>query len=131
MLAARPLAVLLALIACAWFALGFRQARDTDRASTIVSAAALTPNQTAQAASLLRAAATLNPDREVDMLRGRLALRVNDRVRAVQTFEQVSREEPMNIEPWVWLTRSATSAKIFASALAAIGRLAPHVRATP
>ena len=68
--ALRAVLIAVAALACAWFALGIRQAIATDRATAIVyQSAPLTPAQAARAAGLLDDAATLNPDRTVDVLR--------------------------------------------------------------
>ncbi len=67
--------VLVAAVACAWFALGVRQAHDTDAATALVDGAKLSASQARKADSLLKSAAALNPDREIDLLRAQVALR--------------------------------------------------------
>ncbi len=95
------------MIVCAWFALAVRQAHDTNRASEIISgASALSGRAAAQASSLLRAAGTLNPDSEVDLLRTELALLEHRRSRALRIVEGVVRREPMNVEAWLLFARA-------------------------
>lgn len=108
MLAARGILLALALVSCAWFGLGVHQARDTGRASDLLSGrSSLTRAQAAQVSSLLRSAGTLNPDSQVDLLRSELLLVSHQRGRAVRTLEDVVRREPMNAEAWVLLARAA------------------------
>ncbi len=67
--------VLLAVVACAWFALAIRAAHNSNRVSAIVSGQApLTAAEAAHARSLLDAPRTLNPDTAVDLLRAKVAL---------------------------------------------------------
>ncbi len=100
--------VILAIVVCAWFALGIRQTRDTARATAIVSATQ-TPNaeQAARARSLLRSAGTLNPDRQLDVLRGQLALFRGENRSATRILEGVVHEEPQNVAAWVYLAQAA------------------------
>jgi hypothetical protein len=94
----------LAIVACGWFALGARQARDIADAKAIVSSASpLSKTQAARADSLLSDAGTLNPDSEVDLLRGQLALDEGNVARARKLFAGVTRQEPDNVEGWLWL----------------------------
>lgn len=105
--------VLLALVVAAWFALGIRQTRDTAQATAIIaSAASANGPSAAQAAhvrSLLRAAGTLNPDKQLDVLRGQLALLRNDNRGATRILEGVVAQEPLNVAAWVYLARAAFS----------------------
>ncbi len=105
---ARAGIVILAVVVCAWFALGIRQTRDTAQATAII-ASAPTPSaaQAAHARSLLRAAGTLNPDLQVDVLRGRLALLRGDDRGAARILESVVHREPLNVAAWVYLARAA------------------------
>jgi hypothetical protein len=126
----RVCTLIVAIVACAWFALGVRQAVDTSRAETIVSqSGALSAAQSVKAASLLSAARALNPDREVEILRGQLALAENDPVRAKQILENVVRAEPMNIKAWFQLLLASHHDPHTASiALRHIGLLEPSLR---
>lgn len=93
-----------ALVCCGGFALGIRQAHDTAKAGGIIEqSGSLTPAQSARARSLLPSASTLNPDREVDILRGELAVREGDAAGARRIFESVVSGEPMNLAGWVQL----------------------------
>ena len=100
--------VILAVVVCAWFVLGIRQAHDTARATAII-ASANTPSaaQAAHVRSLLRAAGTLNPDLQLDVIRGQLALFRGDNADATRILESVVRREPLNVEAWVYLARAA------------------------
>ncbi len=125
----RVIAALLALAVCAWFALGAVQARDVDRASAIVSApGALGGAAAAQAASLLDHAGTLNPDRQVDLLRAELAARRGDLPGARAILVGVVHDEPQNIDAWAALARaSAGDPAAFRLAVARVRALAPPV----
>lgn len=116
----------LALIACAWFVLGARQARDTARASALVNGSSqLSAADEAHVRSLLRSAGTLNPDLTVDTLRGQLALDENRDRRAAQIFASVTRREPMNLDAWVLLAQATqqNDRQTFARAIRVIGKL--------
>jgi hypothetical protein len=97
-----------AVAACGWFLLGERQASDLLGATAIVNTSG-TPSraEAARARSLLDSAATLNPDRSVDVLRGQLAVDGNQYRSAERIEEAVVRDEPMNIEAWVQLANAA------------------------
>jgi predicted Zn-dependent protease len=99
---------LLAAVICAWFVLGSRQAHDLSSATAIVDASS-TPSaqQAARARSLLSSASTLNPDRQVEVERGMLALVRGHSARAVAILEGITREEPMNLVAWVDLAQAA------------------------
>ncbi|MDX6639138.1 MAG: hypothetical protein QOF12_149 [Solirubrobacteraceae bacterium] len=96
------LAVLAVAIAgCAWFVLGLVQARDTFSAGQIVSRLSrLTPAQSTHAGDLLATAGTLNPDRQVDLLRAELRLHHGDRPGAAAILRAVVRDEPDNVAAW-------------------------------
>jgi predicted Zn-dependent protease len=105
----RALAALFAILVCAWFAVGVRQAHDVDHATALLSAGShLTAGNAAQAASLLHSAGQLNPDRQVDLLRAQLADERGDRRAAERILRGVVAAEPMNAGAWVALARSAT-----------------------
>ncbi|MDQ6821452.1 MAG: hypothetical protein M3076_14145 [Actinomycetota bacterium] len=107
-MAIRAGALIVALLACAWFALGIHQAHDTHQASAIVSSAArLSPRQEAHVDALLRSAATLNPDDTLALLRGRAELLAGQPGRAITTLKNLARQEPLNIEAWIWLAEAA------------------------
>ena len=132
----RPSRLILALIAialCAWFAIGIRQAHDTAKATAILSGSGpLSPSQLRAAAGALRGAKLLNPDTEVAVLRGQLALREGNAARAQRIFEDAGRQEPRNIEAWAWLARAAGSNHaLIRLALDNIARLEPKVAPAP
>ncbi len=96
-----------AILVCAWFALGTQQARNVSRASAIAeSSGSLSAGQAARANSLLAGASTLNPDRQIDLLRGIVALDRSQDSRALQIFDRLTRQEPLNINAWVDLAEA-------------------------
>jgi hypothetical protein len=126
--AARLSICVVAILVCAWFALGIRQAHDISRATNIVAQPGAIPaTDLRAAASALHAAAPLDPDHEVDILRGRLAVKEQDPRRAERILKTVVRDEPMNLEAWIWLAGVSLidppEARI---ALAHIARLDPR-----
>jgi predicted Zn-dependent protease len=131
MLAAMPrlLVVLLSLAACAWFALGIRQAHDVNAATAIIAGhTPLSPGQARRARALLRQAGRLNPDANVELLRAQLALRQGDARRARAIAASVTRSEPQNIQAWLAYGRaSAHDPRGFALALRHLNELAPTV----
>ncbi len=124
---ARPLLVVLGVVACAWFALGVRQAHDIDRVTSLVAGLngqnRLTALQAATADSQLDAAATLNPDRMVDVLRARVALLRNDRPAAKRILLGVVADEPDNLDAWYGLATSASDGPTVNRAFSEIGTL--------
>lgn len=122
---------LLALVVCAWFALGGVQATDTGRATTLLSRGRVSPGRGAEIRSLLDAAGTLNPDQTVNLLRGQLAYEQGLFTRATQTFLTVTRAEPQNLQAWLTLAHtSAHAPRDFVRALRQIARLLPPVPRT-
>jgi hypothetical protein len=103
----RPAGIVLALVLCAWFGLGIVQAHDTNTATTIINEPGMSAKQAKHVRALLRGAGTLNPDLQVQLLRGRLALLENDRARAVGIFRDATRREPMNVQAWLLLAEAA------------------------
>jgi hypothetical protein len=90
----------LAVLVCAWFVLGIRQAHDLARATAIVTSRSVGAEQATRASSLLSAAAELNPDSQVKLVRVALLFRTGATARAVALADQVTREEPMNPVAW-------------------------------
>jgi predicted Zn-dependent protease len=127
MRAVRLCCILAALVVCAWFALGARQAIDTNRAQAIVSSAdKLSSAQADRANALLASAATLNPDRQVDILKGQALLERGDARAAQQVLMAVTRAEPRNLDAWVKLAEaSGNDLKLFQLALARVRALEP------
>jgi predicted Zn-dependent protease len=125
---ARALSLLLALVLCAWFALGIRQAHDTSQAtSSLSNSGGLSSAQAARVDSLLSAAGTLNPDSQVGLLRGRAALAENDRPRAVRIIEDVTRREPMNLQAWLLLAEASRNVPEIELAVARVAELDPRL----
>lgn len=94
----------MAVLICAWFVVGVRQAHDVDAAGNVISAPHQTPGELRAAASQLHAAAFLNPDRTVDILRGRVAIEQHRLAQARRTLGSVVRAEPKNLDGWIWFT---------------------------
>jgi hypothetical protein len=127
---ARALVVAFALLACAWFALGARQARDVNVATNILSQPTpLRPAQARQVASLLHSAGTLNPDRLLDVLRGELASAEGQNARARQILIGVIHQEPKYLRAWVaYATASRDDQAAFDAAVVGARRLDPLAR---
>lgn len=108
MIAVRATAALLAVVIAAWFAVGIRQARDTASADATISAArSIGTHDAARVTARLKAASWLNPNRHLDVLRGRIALLEDHRSQAEAILLGVARSEPMNVEAWVYLAQAA------------------------
>jgi predicted Zn-dependent protease len=128
---ARGVMLAVAVLVCAWFGLGVRQALDTSHATAIVnSSSKLTAAQVAHAGSLLHAAGQLNPDRLVAVLRGQLALDQGDTAHAERILRDVTAAEPLNVQAWVLLAQATQTRDRaeFVLAVRAIGRLDPRVK---
>jgi predicted Zn-dependent protease len=105
----RVAVVTVSLVVLAWFALGIHQSDDLSAASAIASR----PHPSAAAAhhadALLDSAATLNPDRTVDITRAQLALARGDSARARAILLALTRAEPQNLDAWIGLVRASSS----------------------
>jgi hypothetical protein len=120
--------VAVAVLVAAWFALGVRQARDTSRAAAIVSAGRPSPTQAKHASELLNAAAFLNPDRQVDVLRARLDLVRGDEPAARTILKRVVVGERFYLDAWIWLARASVGdLRDFYAAAYRIRQLVPPV----
>jgi hypothetical protein len=105
---ARAAVLLIALVACAWFVLGIRQVHEISAAAAIIAKQGpITAGQARHASSLLDEASTLNPDKGIDVLRARLALAQGDQNRARQILFKVIREEPKNLDGWIWYAQAS------------------------
>ncbi len=125
----RVLSIAGALVVCAWFALGIRQAHDTAQANTILSnSSSLSVGQAEHVDSLLHSAGFLNPDRQVSVLRAQVALQRGDHKMAQAILQGVVRAEPQNAQAWLALARAATNRQTFDRALSVIAHLLPPVR---
>jgi hypothetical protein len=123
----RVAVVLVASLAAAWFGLGARQAMDTDKATAMLSAgSSVSVAEAEHVRSLLRAAGELNPDRQIALLQGQLALERGRPQRAQRLISQVTRAEPQNLAAWIALARAATdNAVLFHRALVRVRALEP------
>jgi hypothetical protein len=101
-----PRAALFAVsvLVCAWFVIGGLQAHAIVRATSLVApGTAASRVKLAQATRELDPAAFLNPDREIDVLRARIAIAEGNAPRARRILNAVTRAEPLNLEAWIWL----------------------------
>jgi hypothetical protein len=117
----------LALVVCAWFALGIRQAAAQSRAEAIIGARAhATAAQTRRAQQLLSAAATLNPDRQIELDRVQVLLARSQQRAARRIALAVTRAEPQSVAAWVSLARTAAGDHaLFDAALRHVAALEP------
>jgi predicted Zn-dependent protease len=124
--------IALALAAAAWFALGIRQAHElTTVSAQLARSPRLSAAQARSADALLDAAGTLNPDKQVALLRGQVALAAGGAAAAQRIFLQLARGEPMNINAWAWLVRAAGSDhRLIRLGLEHIAQLSPKVPAS-
>ncbi|HYZ80613.1 MAG TPA: hypothetical protein VE571_05060 [Solirubrobacteraceae bacterium] len=124
----RALVALFAILVCAWFAIGVRQARDVDHATALLSTGSpISRSDAARAASLLHSAGQLNPDRQVDVLSAQLAKERGDRRGAERILRGVVAAEPMNATAWVALARTATTGATLRQAFRRLAVLVPPV----
>jgi predicted Zn-dependent protease len=127
--ALRLLIAALAVVVCAWFALGVRQAHDLAQATRIIAAGNLDPVHARQASGLLDGAATLDPDSTVEIMRGYLHLEQGDLPGARKVLLPVVHDEPQNIAAWLALARASLGdLKVGEAAYSALARLRPAVR---
>ena len=89
-----------AVIACAWLALGIRQVHDQQEAIRLANNPNPTTAQVARMQRLLDSAEELNPDMLPEVTRAQLALRRADGKAAERTLLAVVRREPDNIDAW-------------------------------
>jgi cytochrome c-type biogenesis protein CcmH/NrfG len=129
--AARWICAAVALVACAWFAIGIRQAVDTSRATAIANQGThATAAQVREVSSLRRGARLFNPDKQPDVLLGQIEVEHGDFASARRVLTAVTRSEPQNIAPWLWLARaSASDPTLFYVAAFHVHALEPHVPA--
>ncbi len=94
----------LALLVCGWYALGIVQAHDQARATSLLNQPGTpTPGQTKRILGLLDGAGWLNPDRDIDLLRGEAEIRGGEPAAAQGLMQQVLRDEPLNVDAWIEL----------------------------
>src|SRR3954447_8489554 len=128
MRAARLGIAALAVAACAWFVLGVIQADNQSHATALVnSAGSPSRAQTADIEHSLDRAATLNPDRNIDLLRAQAEVRAGQSAKALARMKRVVAAEPRNVDAWIvfgFAARAQHSA-LAAIANAQILKLAP------
>jgi hypothetical protein len=123
-----------ATVLCAWFVLGAVQAHDENRATTLIDGAGTpSPALTSQIMHLLDVAGTLNPDRDIALLRSQAQTRAGRDAAAVRTAQGVARAEPLNIDAWTVLAFAAQPIDPAEARLARAHQasLAPPVPAAP
>lgn len=129
MLAARVPAVLVAIIVAGWFGLGTQQTHSLNAAEAILANAnGLNRGQARHVSSLLSSAATLNPDRQVDVLRGDLASIEGHRAPAARIFLAIVHSEPQNVVAWYDLANATANPHTLTQALRQIAKLAPDIK---
>jgi O-antigen ligase/polysaccharide polymerase Wzy-like membrane protein len=93
---------------CAWFALGAVQAHEENRATALINGAGTpSPALTSHILHLLDVAGTLNPDRDIALLRSQAQTRAGRDAAAVRTAQSVVRAEPLDIDAWTVLAFAA------------------------
>jgi hypothetical protein len=98
-------AALLALVVCAWFAVGIRDSHKIATATAIVTAQGQpSASELAAADRALNGADLVNPDQQVDILRARVDLKRGANAAARRLLTAVTRREPQNLEAWIWFT---------------------------
>jgi predicted Zn-dependent protease len=127
-LAARLIGLLGAIVVSAWFALGIHQAHEVAHATNVIQASrTLTATQARAIDSGLDSARTLDPDREVDILRARASIKAAQPRLAQGILERVVHAEPSNLEGWIWLAGAALgNPPVAHRALAQIDKLDPR-----
>lgn len=126
----RLVVLVAALIACAWFLLGIRQAQDQARVNALLSShSKITASQARAANASLDEAQFLNPDQSVAAARAAVEFRAGNRGRAVALAESVTRREPQGVDGWLLLSELVVTSDppLFHLAQARISALAPPV----
>ncbi len=126
----RTACALVALIIAGWFVIGVRQAHGINAATAIITrSSTLSPSDARRADALLHEAKLLNPDQQVNILRGAVSLRSGHPLAAQRILLGVIHAEPQNLEAWLSLARAATrNEHLFTLALDQVRRLEPLVR---
>ncbi len=120
-----------ALVTAAWFGLGAHQAYEIAQVNRTVGGLTgqlrLSHAASQQARERLSSAAWLNPDREIDLLRARVALLSRHRTRATAILQRVVAAEPENVDAWYGIATSAPDRATVLHAIAVVGRLDPRL----
>jgi hypothetical protein len=104
MSAFRVLGAVLAAVICAAFAVGVRQARDSNAlVALLATGRALTPAQQRSAASDLSSAAFGYPGQDIHILAAQVAMREHRYLDAKAIAQSINRAEPDNLPGWVAL----------------------------
>jgi hypothetical protein len=104
MRAFRVLAVVVAVLIAADFAIGIRQAISVNALTALLGTGhALTPAQQRSAASNLSSAAFAYPGQDAQVLSAQVAMREHHYVHAKSIAESINRAEPDNLQGWVVL----------------------------
>lgn len=99
---ARVLLAVLALAVCAWFAVGIRQAHQSDAAAAIVGAAGgQSAADLARAQRLIDSADFLYPGQDIANLRAEQLLEQRRYDRAAPVIASIVRAEPQNLQGWI------------------------------
>jgi cytochrome c-type biogenesis protein CcmH/NrfG len=119
-----------AIVVCAWFALGARQAIDTQRATAIaLRGKTADSRELREVRSLVHGATLLNPDKQPDLLLARVEIEHGDLAQARHAFEALTRSEPQNIEAWALLAAaSGSQPSVLRQALRHVHELEPRVQ---
>lgn len=131
MLAARAVGAALALVVCAWCALGIVQASATDAArERAVHQRVYTRADITELDRLLDRAGTLNPDRQVDVLRADALFARRDVAGARRLLVGVVGSEPDNLLGWqtIAIAFARIDPVLARRARANLRRLSPPVR---
>ncbi len=134
MRAARLAIAALAVAACAWFVIGVIQSDNESRATAAINGGGTpTPAQTAQIEHWLDSAGTLNPDRNIDLLRAQAEVRAGQSAKALALMKRVVRDEPRNADAWIVFGFAAQSQSPALARLAhaEVLKLAPPVPRAP
>jgi predicted Zn-dependent protease len=134
MCAARFAIAALAVVACAWFVIGVIQSDNQSRATALINGGGTpTHAQTSQIEHWLDRAGTLNPDRNIDLLRAQAEVRADQSARALVLMKRVVRAEPSNADAWVVFGFAAQSQSPALARLAhaEVLKLAPPVPRAP
>jgi predicted Zn-dependent protease len=119
----------LAVVLIAWFVLVAREAHELDQASAIAQRATVSAAAERDANQLLDSASVLNPDREINLTRGALAIDRGRFARARSILLAATRAEPENIVAWDLLAHnSGNPLRLEGEAVAHIDRLQPPLK---
>ena len=132
MTAVRVLAVAVALVVAAWFAVGVRQAASVDAAQAEIGKLPdPTPDRLQRIERRLDRAEWLDVGQAVEIVRARAVLQQLDLPRGRRLLLRVLAAEPENVEAWALLSFATLddAPRLHERALAALRRLSPPVPA--